>query len=119
MPAGMRQVRLTASAERDCQSILRWTAEQFGEAQARNYAAILNAAILTAAILTLADGPDALTAKPRDDIAPGLRILHAARFGRRARHMLLYRAGSDTVIDVLRILHDAMELELHDLGGDG
>ncbi|MEG3146268.1 type II toxin-antitoxin system RelE/ParE family toxin [Sphingomonas sp. RT2P30] len=114
MAPGTWQVRLTAAAERDYQSILSWTAEQFGEAQARNYAAIL-----TAAILALSDGPDVLTAKPRDDIAPGLRILHAARFGRRARHMLLYRVGSDTAIDVLRILHDAMDVERHDLGGDG
>jgi toxin ParE1/3/4 len=110
MAPGIWQVRLTAAAERDYQSILSWTAEQFGEAQARSYAAIL-----TAAILALAEGPDVLTAKPRDDIAPSLRILHAARFGRRARHMLLYRVGPDTVIDVLRILHDAMDLERHDL----
>uniref|UniRef100_UPI0032AF1786 hypothetical protein n=1 Tax=Sphingomonas sp. AR_OL41 TaxID=3042729 RepID=UPI0032AF1786 len=60
-----------------------------------------------------------LTAKPRDDIAPGLRILQAARFGRRARHMLLYRVGSDRVIDVLRILHDATDLERNNLDGNG
>ncbi|MEG3146271.1 type II toxin-antitoxin system RelE/ParE family toxin [Sphingomonas sp. RT2P30] len=70
-------------------------------------------------MLALAEGPDALTAKPSDDIAPGLRILHTARFGRRARHMLLYRVGSSTVIDVVRILHDAMELERHVPSGDG
>ncbi|MDB5575875.1 MAG: plasmid stabilization system [Bradyrhizobium sp.] len=108
MSSGKWQVRLTSAAERDFQSILTWTTEQYGEAQARDYAATL-----TAAILTLADGPDVLTSNPRDEIAPGLRVLHAARFGRRARHILLYRANSGAVIDVLRILHDAMDIERH------
>jgi plasmid stabilization system protein ParE len=27
--------------------------------------------------------------------------------------LLLYRAGPDAVIDVLRILHDAMDIERH------
>lgn len=102
------QVRLSAAAERDFQSILTWTAEQFGAVQARSYADIL-----TAAILALNGGPDILGARPRDEIAPGLRVLHAARHGRRARHLLLYRAGPDAVIEVLRILHDAMDIERH------
>jgi toxin ParE1/3/4 len=108
------RVRLTAAAERDFQSILTWTTEQFGEAQARDYAGTLSAAIHA-----LTDGPDVLTSKPRDEIGPGLRILHAARFGRRARHMLLYRVAPDAVIDVLRILHDAMDIERHVSGGAG
>ena len=102
------QVRLSAAAERDFQSILTWTAEQFGAVQAYSYADIL-----TAAILALDGGPDILGATRRDEIAPGLRVLHAARHGRRARHLLLYRAGPDAVIDVLRILHDAMDIERH------
>lgn len=114
MPSGAWQVRLTAAAERDFQSILTWTAEQFGEAQARAYADIL-----TAAIRALTDGPDVLTSKARDEIGPGLRILHAARFGRRARHLLLYRAAPDAVIHMLRILHDAMDIERHVSGEDG
>jgi toxin ParE1/3/4 len=114
MSSGTWHVRLTSAAERDFQSILTWTTEQFGEAQTRDYASILSAAIHA-----LADGPDVLTSKARDEIAPGLRVLHAARFGRRARHMLLYRAGPDAVIDVLRILHDAMDIERHVSGGGG
>lgn len=101
-------VQLSAAAEQDFQSIITWSAEQFGVAQARSYAEIV-----TAAILALEDGPDVLGNRWRDEIAPGLRILHAARNGRRARHMLLYRAGPDAVIDVLRILHDAMDIERH------
>jgi toxin ParE1/3/4 len=55
-------------------------------------------------------------AKPRDDIAPGLRSLHVARSGRKGRHIIIFRArGSDktAVIEVLRILHDAMDLPRH------
>jgi len=114
MSSGTWQVRLTSAAERDFQSILTWTTEQLGEAQARDYAGTLSATIRA-----LADGPDVLTSKPRDEIAPGLRVLHAARFGRRARHLLLYRAGSDAVIDVLRILHDAMDIQRHVSSEDG
>jgi len=53
-----------------------------------------------------------------DDIGPGVRILHVARLGRRARHMLLYRAGAGAAIDVLRVLHDAMDIERQVSGED-
>ena len=49
----------------------------------------------------------------RDEIRPGLRTLHVAREGRRARHFILYRAAENHVIEVVRILHDAMELATH------
>lgn len=52
----------------------------------------------------------ALNTKAREDIAPGLRLLHA---GGRGRHVLLFRPAGDNVIMVLRILHDAMDLARH------
>lgn len=55
--------------------------------------------------------PRLSAARVHDDIGPGLRILRTARLGRRARHMLLYRAGAGAAIDVLRVLHDAMDIE--------
>jgi toxin ParE1/3/4 len=54
--------------------------------------------------------------KSRDDIAVGLFTLHAARFGRKARHFVMFRVGHDRgreVIEVLRLLHDAMDLAEH------
>jgi toxin ParE1/3/4 len=104
-------VRLTAAAEADFQDILRWTVEQFGEAQAHIYAETLSAALEA-----LAAGPTVVGARARDDIAKGLFTLHVARHGRRGRHFVLFRIGRDEereVIEVLRLLHDAMDLPRH------
>lgn len=104
-------VRLTAAAEADFQDILRWTLEHFGEPQARVYAETLSTAVEA-----LADGPTVIGAKTRDDIARGLYTLHVARQGRKGRHFVLFRVGHDQereVIEVLRLLHDAMDLPRH------
>lgn len=49
----------------------------------------------------------------RDEILIGLRTVHVARRGHRGRHFIKYRAADDQVIEVLRILHDAMDLVRH------
>ena len=113
MNAGTRHwtVRLTAAADSDFQGILRWTAAHFGEAQAREYAKTLSIAIDA-----LAAGPNAAAAKERQDIAKGLMTLHVARKGSKERHIVLFRIGLDPeleVIDVLRLLHDAMDPQRH------
>jgi toxin ParE1/3/4 len=105
--------RLGAEAERDLTDIVRWTARHFGAAQARFY----RQAIL-AAIRDLENGPDTPGSKARDEILPGLRTLHVARHGRRGRHFLMYRASGHH-IDILRILHDSMELGRHLPGSAG
>jgi toxin ParE1/3/4 len=105
------RVRLTAQAEADVAEILEWTAQQFGPVQAHRYAETL-----TSAIEALNEGPDVRGAKPRDEIAPGLLTLHVARKGRRGRHFLLFHVRDEagrSVIDVLRVLHDAMDLARH------
>jgi len=112
--AGARRwtVRLTAAAEADFQEILRWTLAQFGEAQARVYAETLSAALKD-----LAAGPSVAGARERNDIAKGLSTLHVARKGRKGRHFVMFRIGHDQgtegVIEVLRLLHDAMDLPRH------
>jgi len=105
------RVRLAAAAEADFREILRWTQERFGEARARVYADTLSEAIAA-----LAGGPRIPGAKARDDIAKGLFALHVARSGRKGRHFVMYRVGTPVnppVIDVLRLLHDAMDLPRH------
>jgi len=104
-------VRLTAAAEADFEEILRWTVAEFGEAQARTYAETLSAALndITA-------GPTVLGAKKRDDILKGLFTIHVARMGRKGRHFVMFRVGrapDQDVIEVLRFLHDAMDLQRH------
>jgi toxin ParE1/3/4 len=104
-------VRLTAAAEADFEDILRWTVGRFGAAQARIYAETLSRALEA-----LAGGPDVIGARARDDIAQGLFTLHVARQSRKGRHFVVFRIGHDQgreVIEVLRLLHDAMDLPRH------
>jgi toxin ParE1/3/4 len=71
-------IRLAASAEDDLRSILRWTKDRFGEAQAQTYAQTLKAALAVLA----QTGVNTAGAKARDDIGKGLYTLHVARHGR-------------------------------------
>ena len=105
------RVRLTAAGEADIRDIVRWTANRFGATQARAYADTLSRAIRA-----LAEGPAVLGAGRREDIAKDVMAVHVARRGRRGRHVVLYRVGAPEkppVIDVLRVLHDTMDLPRH------
>lgn len=102
------RIRLSEATEGDFVAILQWTAETFGVRQARDYRETL-----LAALAALGDGPDAPGSTPRDEILPGMRTLHVARRGRRGRHFVLYRTSGGGTIEVVRILHDAMDLARH------
>ena len=102
---------MTAAAEADFREILRWTVAQFGEAQAQVYAETLSTALSD-----LAAGPAVIGARERSDIAKGLYTLHVARNNRKGRHFVMFRIGrkrNRDVIEVLRLLHDAMDLQRH------
>ncbi|HRP24446.1 type II toxin-antitoxin system RelE/ParE family toxin [Thauera sp.] len=101
-------VRLTHQAELDVEAILAWTEDHFGTLQAEVYAEVL-----ALAVEALLAAPDAVGARKRDDILPGVRVLHVARHGKRGRHFLIFRASEDGQIDVLRVLHDSMDLARH------
>ncbi|MDE0374021.1 MAG: type II toxin-antitoxin system RelE/ParE family toxin [Rhodospirillales bacterium] len=105
------RIRLTTTAESDLRNILRWTAGQFGHAQAGFYSETL-----TRAIQALTDGPHIAGSRRRDGIAQGLMTLHVARGGRKGRHFVLYRVSESAeapTIEVLRLLHDSMDLVRH------
>jgi toxin ParE1/3/4 len=100
-------VRLGRQAEQDYIEILQWTTKTFGEGQASTYAETI-----ALAIEALEGGPDVLGARTRDDIQRGIWTLHVARQGRAGRHFVVFRVeGSD--IDVLRLLHNSMDLPRH------
>ena len=104
-------VRLTAAAEADFREILRWTLAQFGERQTRVYADTLSAALRD-----LVAGPTIPGTRNRDEIAKGIFSLHVARKGRKGRHFVMFRVTHDQrsdVIEVLRLMHDAMDLPRH------
>ncbi len=104
-------VRLTSAAEDDLDQILQWTAERFGKKQADGYAETL----LTAA-KSLTAGPMIAGVKSRNDLPSDIFTLSATRSGKKARHVFLFRAEprrDKNVIQVLRILHDAMDIPRH------
>ena len=100
-------LRLSAQADQDIMEILAWTTEHFGESQAETYAATI-----TSALEYLTQEPAVLGVKKREDIAPGILTLHVARSGRKGRHIIIFRTASPFV-DVLRILHDNMDMAAH------
>jgi toxin ParE1/3/4 len=103
-------VRLTAAAEKDFQDIVEWTVEQFGDEQALVYAETI-----ALALEALGEGPAPIDAKRRDEIQRGLYSLHVARQGRKGRHFVMFRIAPRArgVIEVLRLLHDSMDLPRH------
>ncbi|MDR1853510.1 MAG: type II toxin-antitoxin system RelE/ParE family toxin [Azoarcus sp.] len=110
MSATWWRVKLAPAAERDFSGIVQWTRKNFGARQAQIYTATLRNALQA-----LHSGPDIVGAKRRDDIAPGIHTLHVARNGRKGRHFVVFRAGKDDVVEVLRLLHDSMDLPGHSL----
>ncbi len=102
-------VRLSDTADTDFAQILAWTENQFGPAQAEAYEKIVRAAIRE-----LGQGPNIRGVRARNDAEPGFLTLHVARHGRRARHFLLFRvAEQQQRIEIIRILHDSMDLKRH------
>ena len=104
-------MRIAGVAEADFEAITAWTLEQFGHMQAGVYAETLSLAVEA-----LVAGPAQPGIKARPEIGRGLFTLHVARNGRRGRHFVLFRAGANPArrqIDVLRILHDSMDLARH------
>lgn len=111
MSSGRWAVRLSAAAEADYRQIIGWTLDRFGAAQARTYADTLSSTLLD-----LSAGPMLVGVRAREDIGPRISTLHVARHGRKGRHFVLFREGmhdGHPVIDVLRLLHDSMDLQRH------
>jgi len=102
------QVRLARQAELDLVEVSKWTAHNFGALHAEYYAETVSMAIEA-----LNDGPEILGSKARDEIGPGIRTLHVARLGRKGRHFVVFRVSGEDVLDVLRLLHDSMDLARH------
>mgnify|MGYP003593929528 FL=1 len=95
----MAEYRLTPAAERDLESIWRYTARQWGIKQAERYIDTL-----TDAFAELADAPKA--APTCEHIRRGYR-----RWGVE-RHMVYFRV-TDYGIAVVRVLHERMDAPRH------
>jgi toxin ParE1/3/4 len=111
----MSQLRLSAAAEHDIENILEWTQENFGEQGRLRYEELLRRAIMD-----VAAAPRRLGSMHCPEVGLGVRVYHLQysrhrverSIGRvrRPRHILIYRSGSDGVVQISRVLHDGMEL---------
>lgn len=80
-------VRLSDTAEADYDEIVRWTARRFCASQAAPYGDLLDATLARQT-----RGPTPTGVRQRDEIGTGLHTLHV---GRRGRHVILFRVGSE------------------------
>ncbi len=99
---------LSSEADRDFASIVEWTTLKFGRRQASIYQENI-----FASLERLRYGPNIPGAKMRNDIGPGLCMLHVGRRGRPASHVLLYRPRKEQRIEVLRKFHTSMDISRH------
>jgi toxin ParE1/3/4 len=102
------KVRLADAAKADLRGIVNWTAEHFGDVQAKTYSGMISSAFRA-----LKAGPSTVGVRFRDDLGDGVFILPIARSGKRGRHLIVFRIapGRNTdTLQILRILHDAMDL---------
>ena len=104
MSGRARRYRLSPLAERDLEGIWFYTFENWSAEQADHYHNQI-----MAAIEGLADG--SRQGRPIDDIRPGYRKL-AVR-----SHFLFYRITDTGLIDIVRILHQRMDVSAHLRGG--
>jgi toxin ParE1/3/4 len=114
----VRTLRLSLNAEEDILSILAWSLDKFGRAACRRYEALL-----TEAMDSLCSIPEKIGSIARPEFGDSVRTYHL-RFSRveartaegivhRPRHLLVYRLREDQALEVVRILHDSMEVERH------
>ena len=114
----MRRYRLSAAAQADIVDILARTEERFGRVARIRYETLI-----VTAIRDIAEDPERPGAPVRPELGIGARSWHfrlsrdraSGRSGpvRRPRHLIVFRIGKGGIIEIGRVLHDAMELERH------
>jgi plasmid stabilization system protein ParE len=95
------EVKLTKLAEEDFDQILQGTLDRWGQAQYFKYAAKL-----LDAFALLAENPEQLLSKLRNDLYDGARLYPVGK------HYLLYSVAERVVV-VERILYQGMDLARH------
>jgi len=107
-------IRYYPAARQDIKNILKWSAENFGDASLQRYKTLL-----AVAIAEIHANPHLLHSHDEPGLQSGIRLYHIRHSRKRAvvrdqivgspRHIVVYMVlNADTVI--VRILHDQMEL---------
>ena len=95
----MTRFVLSARAQGDIEEIWNYTAKHWGPAQAERYIRLIQAEIEEIS-------SDPFRGRSCEDVRPGYRKSQAGS------HLLFYRI-TDRGIDIVRILHQRMDLERH------
>lgn len=112
----MAKYRISHDAQADIFDILRFTHNRFGDATRRRYQALIGAALEA-----VASDPQQVGSISREELGAGLRSIHLVycrsmpNVGKvvRPRHFVFYRVATDQVLEVVRVLHDSMDLDQH------
>lgn len=108
----MKIIRHTAAADSNLQSILEWTLDAFGRPAMDRYSQLIRQALLD-----LTKNPERPGSQHAADSLFIYHLRHSWTRGRnphvhRPRHFILFRT-TRTHLEILRYLHDAMDLEQH------
>jgi toxin ParE1/3/4 len=112
----MARYRLTRSARRDIESILRTSEERHGREAPIRYAALL-----LAAMRRVAADPQGRSTSDRSELKPGIRSFHIRHSRGESReppvanpvHVIFYRVMQPGLVEIVRVLHDRMEPSRH------
>ena len=107
---------LSGAAQQDIAQILEWTQEAFGDVGRTRYENLISTALID-----LRADPTRAGVRQRDDIGNSICTYHLASSRKRTttskqvakpRHLVLFRVKKN-VIEVARLLHDAMDFVQH------
>ena len=111
------EVRIGHAARRDMLAVMRWSRREFGENAALRYDAVL-----AQAFTDIGEDPERPGSQQRPDLVKGVLVHHLRSSRDRARsivglvrhprHFVIYRR-QDHVIEILRVLQDARDLQRH------
>jgi toxin ParE1/3/4 len=100
-------------AQADITNLLSWTEQRYGEPARTRYEHLLSTALRDLAADPLRIGTVARPELGKDVRSYHLRNSRKSADVARPRHLFLYRMRRESVVEVGRVLHDAMELERH------
>lgn len=114
----MYHLRLTGPASRDIVDILDHSLDHFGDAARKRYETLIEAGLRD-----LAADPFRAGSKPRPEHGPRTRSYHLLHSRKKARitsgivqaprHLIFYHIIDGEIVEVIRLLHDAMEPRHH------
>jgi toxin ParE1/3/4 len=124
-PAGpdALRLRISSAAKADIEDLLAWSEQRFGVAARRRYEALL-----TCALRDVAEDGSRPGVRARPELGAGVFSYHLFFSRKRAargsavpaigavqqpRHLVVWRIAEPGFADILRVLHDAMEISRH------